>query len=403
MRHVPLCLLSALALGSAIQAQRLATYVPAGALIAELQPPTPLFPGPVPPGLVYPQVPAMPLMPAPAGDSTFNNLVGYHWVTNGAIMAAQPTPMFPPLGPVPAAFPIPPAVLAAIGGGPVTAIALDAVGGIMWLAGAPGIVIGVAPVPAMPVMVPPFPIPLLAPPCTGLDWDSATGSLYAVNGLGVTYNFTPAGLPLAPPLVPPVVLPGMAGDVAIDRTLRLNAFGLRPLYVTAGAMVLDVRELLPIMFPTGPAPAQGLAFINHPATNMPGGPCICPGTPYPAGGPTTTSVMTNLNAAWGVTVTGLPPGFPVIFGFDLAGFLPGFPVINPPVGCGLGLTLTGSTLFFSGAADPFGVATLAVPLTPPAFLLGTGPFYNQNATLCAADPTFGLVLTPVQSVYACAP
>ncbi len=396
-------LAAATMLTCAIPAQRVAAYTPAAATISECQPASPLFPAPLPPLLIYPQVPALPVMAAPAGDSTFDNTLGYHWVTNGAILAAQPTPLFPPLGPIPPAVPIPAAVLGAIGGGPVTGIAIDSVAGIMYLVGAPGITIGVAPVPGMPVLVPPF--PLLFPfigPITGLEWDSMTGTLYAVNAAGVVYNYFPGGAPAAPPLPPPILMPGMATDVALDRTLAANAAGLRPLYVLAGPAYFDVRLPAPILQPVG-GPGQGLAFMNHPATNMPGGPCICPGTPYPAALPTTTSVMTNANLAWGVSMAGLPPGFPVIFGFEVGAFIPFFPVINPPVGCGIGLTLGPTTLLFTGVAGPGGVATFPVPLVPPAFFLGAPPVWNQNATLCAADPTFGLVLSPMQSVYSCAP
>lgn len=401
MRTLLLAATAATAISCAATAQRLAAYDPTIATIAECQPGTALLPGPVPPLLIYPQVPPMPPMPFPAGDSTFDNTLGYHLVTNGAILAAQPTPQFPPLGPLPPPLPIPAAVLAMVGG-VVTGIAIDSVAGVLYMIGPGGMAVGVA-LPALVVVVPPFPLPFpVLGPVTGLEWDSVTATLIAVDAVGVTYTYFPGGGPAAPPLPPPIPLP-VCTDVAIDRTLALNAFGFRSLYVLSGPAYFDVNDPAPIPQPTGLPMGQGLAFLNHPASNMPGATCPCPGTPYPAAGPTTNGPMTNLNAGWGVTVTGLPPGFPVVFGFDLAGFLPGFPIINPPVGCGLGLTLTGSTLLFGGAADPFGVATFVAPLVPPAFGLGTGPFYNQNATLCAADPTFGIVLTPVQSVYSCAP
>jgi hypothetical protein len=404
MRFPTTALLFAVALAGTVQAQRLAAYAPAGAFIAELQPANILLPAPVPPVLGYPQIPPLPVIAAPAGDSTFNNTLGFHWVTNGAMLAAQPTPMFPPLGPIPPAMLIPPAVIAAIGGGPVTGNALDSVAGIMYLVGAPGVTIGVAPVAGMPVLVPPFPLAFpFVGPITGLEWDSVAGTLYACNAAGVTYSYFPGGLPAAPPIVPAILMPGMATDVAVDRTLALNPVGLRPLYVLAGPAYFDIRNPLPLMQPAIPGLGQGLAFINHSASNMPGAVCPCPATTYPIVGPIMTSVMTFGNAAWGATMTGLPPGFPMVFGFDVGGFLPGFPVINPPVGCGLGLTLTGTTILAPVAADAFGVATLPLGLIPASFLLGTGPFYMQNATLCPADPTFGIVITPVHTLYACAP
>lgn len=403
MRSVLLAASAATLFTCAAAAQRVAAYDPTIGMVNECQPASILFPAPVPPLLFYPQVPPLPPMAPPAGDSTFDNTLGHHWFTNGAILAAQPTPMFPPLAPIPAAMPIPLPVLAAIGGGPVTGIAIDSVAGIMFLIGMPGITIGVAPVPGMPVLVPPFPLPFPAGPITGLEWDSVTGTLYACDMAGFTYNYFPGGLPAAPPLPPPFPLGPMATDVALDRTMALNAFGFRSLYVLAGPAYFDVNDPAPVPQPVGPPMGQGLAFMNHPATNMPGGPCICPGTAYPAAAPTTSSVMTTANLAFGVSMAGLPPGFPVIFGFEVGAFIPFFPVINPPVGCGIGLTLGPTTLLFVGVADPFGVATFPVPLVPPAFFIGAPPVWNQNATMCPADPTFGLVLSPMQSVYSCAP
>jgi hypothetical protein len=181
--------------------------------------------------------------------------------------------------------------------------------------------------------------------------------------------------------------------VAIDRTLRLNGAGVRPLFVAAGLSAFDVNLPGSPPFPIGPAPVEGLAFINHPAANPPVGTCLCPGTSYPT--QFTTGPMSAGNPAWGIAVGGLPPGWPVLFVFDFA-FLPGFPLINT-VGCGLGVTAL--SILFTGTADPLGNAVLPLAMLPPVLPLGSGPFYNQNATLCATDPALGLVLTPTQVVY----
>ena len=403
MRSLLLAATAATTFACAAHAQRLAVYDPTVGMIAECQPASLLLPGPVPPIGMYPQVPPLPPMAPPAGDSTFDNTLGHHWVTNGVLLAAQPTPEFPPLGPLPPPVPIPPAALAAIGG-MATGIAVDSVAGVMFFIGPGGVCLGLT-VPVLAPAVPPFamPFPIAAPPITGLDWDSGPGTLSAGEAGGCPTTFPPGGPPAAPPLPPPVPLGPMATDVAIDRTLGLNAFGLRSLYVLAGPAYFDVNDPAPIPQPAGPPMGQGLSFLNHPASNLPGATCTCPGTIYPAVSPTTNSVMSFGNAGFGVSVAGLPPGFPVIFGFDVAGFLPFFPVINPPVGCGLGLTLSGSTLFFIGLANPLGVATFGVPMTPPSFPLGTGPIYNQNAVPCPADPFFGLVLTPMQALWSAAP
>ncbi len=393
MHHASRFVVAALAVCGALHAQRLASYSPAAGAVAELQPPTAILPGPVPPLVVYPQVPLMPLLPAPAGDSTFDNVRAFSWFTNGALMVPQPTPSFPPAGPLPAPFPIPAAILALIGGGPVTGIAYDAGAGIMWLVGAAGVTIGCAPIPGMPVLVPAFPLMFPTGPITGLEWDAMAGTLIACDAAGVCYTYLPGGAPAAPPVFPPIPMPGIAGDVALDRTLRLNGAGLRPLFLAAVGVVFDTRDPAPVVFPGGPAPLQGLAFINHPAANPPIGTCMCPGTGYPT--TFTTSPMTSMNPAWGIGVGGLPPGWPVLFAFDFA-FLPGFPLVNG-VGCGLGLTAL--PVIFGAAADPAGNAILSLAMIPPTLPLGAGPFYNQNFTLCATDPVLGLVLTPTQTMH----
>lgn len=392
MRSLPSLLCTGALLIGAVPCQRLAEYMP-GPGFFEHQPPTPLLPGPFPPLVGYPAVPPFPVLPPPAGDSSFDNLTGLHWHTNGLLLGSQPTPAFPPAAPFVPPFPIPPPVLAAIGGGPVTGIAIAPAPGIVYLVGVPGIVVGCAPVPGMPILVPPFPIVGAPPPITGLEWDGATATLYAVNGPGITFNFAVGGAPVLPPLPPPFVLPLPAGDVAIDKTLRLNAFGLRPLYVIAGPMLLDVRELLPIVLPTAMPMSQGLAFLDHPAAFPPLGFCACPGLAGPVN--FTTGPMAAGNLAFAVGMTGLAPFGFGIFAFDVV-FAPAFPLINT-VGCGLGLVPASPGIIVALAlADVAGTAVLPLPL--PLGFLGFGPLYNQNLTFCPADP-FGFVFTPMQSIY----
>lgn len=401
MRPTTLTALLAIAVCGTATAQRLATYDLTLPAITELQPPTPILPVALPPLTTYAQLPALGAAAAPFGDSTFDNVLGYHWVTNGMLMAAQPTPAFPPLAAPPPMFAIPGAVIAAVGGFMVTGIAIDAVAGLMWLTSAPGFVVGVGAVPAMPILVPPFPIPFATGPISGLEWDSSTGSLLACDVAGIVYNFTPTGVAIGAPILPPGALPAAAQDVAIDRTLRLNGAGLRPLYVLAGPMVFDTNDPATPPFPSGSPMPRGLAFMNHPASNPPVGGCACPGGAWPK--QFTTSVMTAGNAAWGVGMTGMPPFWPVLWAFDVAVFNPAFPLINGP-GCPLGLLPTSATLITGGAsADAAGTAILPVPLMPPLMPLGFGPFYNQNVAWCPADPVLSLVFTPTQLLHVAVP
>lgn len=401
MRTTLACLGAGLLLCSFAGAQRLAAFDPAAAALDELQPVTPLVPGLVPPLLTYPTVPALPVVagvgPALPGDSTFDNRTGLSWFTNGTVLAAMPTPTMPAFGTPPPPIPIPLPVLAAIGGGPVTGIAIDPLGFTLYLCGAAGIVVGVAPVPGLPIVVPPFAIPFPTLPITGLEWDGMSGSLYACDWMGTCYRFLPTGAPVGAPIPSVWPVPAPAGDVAIDKTGRLNGAGTRPIYVVA-SLIFDITDsATPPIASTFPF-AQGLAFLDHPAANPPAGTCLCPGTTYPT--QWTTGPMVAGSGSFGIGLGGMPAGWPVLWIFDVLTFNPGFPLVNG-VGCGLGIALGSPGLvLFGGAADPFGNAVLPLPLVPPSLPLGAGPFYNQNVTFCPSDPVLGLVITPMQTIYA---
>jgi hypothetical protein len=386
--------LPALLLAQLAMAQRVTTYDPLGPGFAESQPPTALLPAPLPPLFFYPPAPLLPPAPAlaaPPGDSTFNDVTGLNLYTNGLLVAVSPTPNYPPAGPLLPPFAIAPPVIGAIGG-PATGIAIDPAAGILWLVSGPGIVIGVAPVPAMPILVPPFPVPFPTGPITGLEWDGMTGQLLACDIAGIVYPFFPPGVPAGPPFPPPF-LPGPAGDVAIDKSGQLNAAAVRPVYVVLGPMILDVSFPAAIPFPSAMPMPVGLAYQPYAASNMPGVTCAC----VPLTGPTlfAPGPMTAGNLAYGIGVGGVAPGQFVLFGFDF-GFNPAFPFLNL-LGCGIGFWIPSPTLVTGAAfANAAGNALFALPLgVPPGF----GPIYNQNFTFCAADPA-GFVATPMQSIWA---
>jgi hypothetical protein len=402
MRATLPCLCAGLLLSGFASAQRLVAFDPAAAAVDELQPVTPLVPGPVPPLAAYPTVPPLPVVPSSSlalpGDSTFDNRTGLLWYSNGLALAAMPVQAFPPMVVVPPVpLPIPLPVLAAIGGGPVTGIAMNPLGNVMYLCGDAGIVVGVTPIPGLPIVAPPIPIPFPTPLITGLEWDGSSNSLIACDWMGTCYQFLPTGAPIGAPIVSVWPLPAPAGDVAIDKTLRLNGVGRRPIYVV-GSLVVDITDPgSPPFFSTFPF-AQGLAFVDHPAANPPAGTCLCPGTTYPT--QFTTGPMAAGNGLFGIGMGGMPAGWPVLWIFDVLTFNPGFPLVNG-VGCGLGLVLgSPGLILFGGAADPFGNAVLPLPMVPPSLPLGAGPFYNQNVTICPTDPVLGLVLTPMQTIYA---
>ncbi|MBX3464581.1 MAG: hypothetical protein KF830_15540 [Planctomycetes bacterium] len=400
MRTILLVVLSSVSWSTSLAAQRLAVYGPASGGFVEVQPPMSQLqavPAAIPPVLGYAAGPL--LLPAapPFGDCTFDNVLGHLWYSDGLTIAAMASPSVPPVAPLPAPVPIAPAVLAVTGR--VTGMAIDGVTGVLFLCGLAGVVVGVLPNAAMPIVVPPFAIPWGTGPVSGLDWDGASGSLYAVDLAGVTYHFFPGGGPIGVPVAPPFVLPGPAGGVAIDRTLRPNAAGARPLFVAYGSQIVDVHDPQPVVFSGGVLGALGLAFLNAPAASPPNATCLCTGSTYP--GPLfTTGPMTVGNAAFALGHGSLPPGFPMLFVFEVAGLVnTAHPWINA-VGCGLGLVPGSAGLIvLTAIADPFGNAVLPLPLVGATLPVGTA-LYLQGATLCGADPVFGLVLTPTYTVYA---
>jgi hypothetical protein len=384
-----------LLLAAALPAQHLVVYAPLGGpgFIDEAAP-SPLFPGPVPPTAIYPTAPALPPPVAPGppfflppGDSSLNSINGMNWYTNGVMVAASGSVLYPALPPV---LPFPIGVIGGILAGPVTGMALNPAAGILWLTDG-AIIVGCAPVAGTPVLVPPFPSP--APMVTGLDWDGLSGTLRAVTAAGAVWTITPAGVPVGPPVVPFAALPGMPADIAIDKTGLPGIAGPRNIFILVGPMIMEVNSGL--MFPAGPIGpgGVGLAFHPRPSANPPLGVCPCPSFAHGYG---TTMPMTAGNLGFGLTVTGLPAGQLVVYAFDF-GFNPAFPVING-IGCGLGFFFGSPTLVTGAAfASPAGTATYGLPLgVPPGF----GPIYHQSATLCPAAPA-GFVLNPTLLLAAC--
>lgn len=390
----------ALAAGTAL-AQRLAVYDPTstgGPGFLELTMPTTMVPPGSPPVVIYPDVPPLPL-PAnymvPPGDSTYDGLNGYHLYTNGALVAGMPSPAVPPSGvPLPVT-PVPAAVLAALGG-PVTGMAIaqsQLAVPVLYLVSGPGIVVGVRPAGALPVVVVPFPVPFpLLAPITGLEYDGMTNRLLAVDSIGNVYPFFPAGGP-AGGMIPAKGLAGfgIAGDVAIDKTGIPNAWGTRAIWVVYGPVYLDVTcpLLPPPVYITGGSPnATGLAFEPCPAAMPIAGVCPCPLFPLTQG---ILSASTAGNAAFGFVYGGLPPGQLMLLAFDFT-FNPAFPLLNG-IGCGFGFNFGSPTLVSSFRfADAAGTVRFPLPLLLPA---GTGPIFHQAATWCPADPVMGVVITPM--------
>lgn len=407
MRAIP-CVLAVGMIGGAASAQKLAVHDPIAATFTEVQPPTALLPVPSLPIVTYPTFPVLP-QPAPfvvvPGDSSFDNLGGGHWFTDGSVaLVRQRSPTLGGGSGPPMVFPIPPALLAALGG-PITGIAADpetlpGFGALMWTVSAVGFVIPVGAMSGLPFVNPPpygVPIPFaVGAPITGLEWDAATGTLWAVDLNGVAYNFTPNGMPVGVPVPPASALPGPAGDIAIDKIGTTNTVGARPLYVVAGSWVVDITDPGALSFPAG-SPGEGLAFLDTPAVIPPLPGCEgCPGsTPS---GPTafTTRPTASGSTQLMVGMGGLLPGVGIgVFAFDaVAAPLP-FPLPNGPTACPLGLTLTPTLILVIG-----GPANAAGDVLLPIALVGVpigARLFHQNFTFCPTQPS-GLAFSRFQTI-----
>jgi hypothetical protein len=224
-------------------AQRLLAYDSFGSMVTELQPPDAVLFAANPPILFYPTAPILPPpfpgVPAP-GDSTFDNVGGVHWFTDGAILAAMPSPSVPPLVPIGAPMPIIPFVMGAIGG-PVTGIAIDPAAGVMFVTSVPGIVVGVAPVPGTPIIVPPFVIPFPVGAIAGNAGFALgmTGMLpFSICVFGFDTVYSPAfptinlvGCPLGLTVSPTLLLFLATTDAAGTATFPISLLGV-PVGVT---------------------------------------------------------------------------------------------------------------------------------------------------------------------------
>ncbi len=375
--------LVALATISSLHAQTLIVADPAGGMFVESTANSILYPaGAGGPLNTYPMVPLVPPVAPFAGAVTIDTTNGTTWYTGGAMLVQVPHSAYAPGVFLPPPFPPTPGALA----GPITGMALDPAAGLLWVTDGFIVQAQVA-VPGGPIVVPPFGVlvPVIAPPFTGLEWDGLTGSLWACDLLGAAYNFAPGGAMIAmiPPTVPAL---GPALGITIDKTGLPNPTGARPVYVTGGGIIVDV--IAPIPVPSGGSGTEyGLTF--HPAPQpFPFNVCPCPNYVH---GQSLRGPCTTGNPNFGVDLVGLPPGNLTIFAYDFA-FNPAFPAINS-LGCNLGFTIGSPTLIAAfSVADPTGTASSVLPLVgvPPGSLI-----FNQIATVCPADATLGLVLSPL--------
>lgn len=170
----------------------------------------------------------------------------------------------------------PPAVAAPLllGGGPLTGLAVDAVGGVLYMCDAVSFQAFALNIVPVPIPLGPA-LPLPAPgPVSGLGFESGNGTLWATTIFGGLTHFTPAGVVLG--VFPPVILPvGPITGLAINETQGQPGDTAPPncsqqlvgyhVVVTDGVFLYDAQNALLPPIPTGvPGLAYGLAFSHDP-------------------------------------------------------------------------------------------------------------------------------------------
>lgn len=340
----------------------------------------------------------VPMYPAPPlggfagmrGGMAIDHLTNRVYFSDGTMIGIIAHPSFPSPGIVPAPAPVPPA--ACVGGvgvitpfGPVTGMAIMPGGVAGALASTllvtdGACIMGLAPLPPFAIVIPPFPVPVLTPaPLSGLEFDSVTGTIWACDVAGTSYNINVGGGLVGPP----VPLPGapalpVVGNV-LDRSIPGGA-----LWVTDGLALYPVFGAPPAPIPLPPSPgiagARGSAFSAEPLV-LPGA-CGCAGsTPMIR----TSGPVVAGPAPFGIRMTGAPGGGTAFLGIDTvcAG-----PFAFGP-GCTWWLSTPAPLLIGPLAVSASGGASVNFGTLPPAAIGLT--VYAQWLTSCP------IALAPVLS------
>ena len=266
---------------------------------------------------------------------------------------------------------------------PVTGMGFDSAAGLLWATDGLALVyaMGVPPAPACgapaPLVFPPFPVPTPAP-LSGIDWDPLSGSLWAVDQLGLVHNFLPGGAPgpisAAPyPAVPGPCWPGPGTypylRLAVDDA---SPFGPGHLYLTDG---FTVSSILPGGAPAPPTfafpgpmgapcfptamPTIGLAFAPHVVTYGKG---VDPdGLPAPVIG--ATGATTTPTFGMTITLSGAVSGAPAFLVYSTAPACPACPLFGV-----LSLLSATSPITILGPFPTSAIGNVTLPIVLPGGL-----------------------------------
>jgi len=303
--------------------------------------------------------PLVPFAP-PFGDLSVDRAGGALWLTDGFTIArvARTGGMLLDAEPVPPPF------------GPLTGLSFDTTVGIpnLWITD--GFLVGnfgLGPFGLFP-LAPFFPSPL--PGLVGIDYDSSTGTLWILDGVGGIANVDPFGLVLAFAPPPAVVLPPYSA-ITVDTTLPGGPAVPRVWVLGVGGIENLLTGAVITGYGFAGAASEGIGFAPMP--NRYGA-----GTPGPLGFVPeidwTGGFATIGNALGAIVVSNAVPGPAVLL---LSGAAADPPIFVPPVGAIWvdPLALFSATgLLAVGPAPGFAGQISSVPIPAIPLLVGATVF-----------------------------
>ncbi|MCB9831021.1 MAG: hypothetical protein H6807_01000 [Planctomycetes bacterium] len=347
---IPIVILGLAVLGGAQVVYVLDPGLPT--LMEEVYLPSTLHPigGPGYHGVIpLPATAAFPPTPPTGGGIAFDQSTSRVFATDGVTIVTDYCFAYAPF--VAPTAPPPPAPVPPFPAGAITGMGTDVLAGLLWLTD--GFNYGAAALGfPFPIAIPPLPLPfpLLGGPLVGLDFDQATGSLWACDAVGNVYNWLPGGGVIGPQ--PVATVPGLPlplGGLAINDTNGAGSIGPHfcslqlqgyHVLVSDGFQVFDALNPLNPPLPT-PSPTglgiRGLAVSCDP--QIIGGTAAVASAGLIGFDKATT---TNPGAANALRLVGAKPLTTALFLYDLC-----------PIPGGLASPVTGETLWINPLSPTF--------------------------------------------------
>jgi hypothetical protein len=284
--------------------------------------------------------------------------------------------------------------------GPISGLGYDSAGDIIWVTD--GILCcGLIPLPSctapLPYAVPPFPLPLIGGPASGLDWDPCTGTVWFSDCGGFVVNSTIAGglvsfFPAAPPLTP--LLTGLTVNTATipvagaSPNLQVTDGVTFAEFTSGGALAAPGPFYLaanPYPIPLFGFPVSGVGFSLRPVNYGVG--CAGPTGVTPSIGFTGGYPFVG-NAGFSITMTGGTPG---AFSYLVADVSAACPALSLP-GCPGSVWVAFPWLLMIplGPVPATGSWTIPAPIPPAPGPCGPNvgvPVFAQFINVISVGPT----------------